>query len=356
MTRTVFAGTLPIGGGSRVSLQSMTNTDTRDVDATTEQILRLEAAGCELIRSSVYDAACAEAFSRIRPKIHIPIAADIHFDYRLAVLALENGADKIRFNPGNIGDIKRVALLADCAKAHHAAIRVGVNGGSLDKHMTTLYPNDRVEAMVQSALQHIRLLEDCGFYDIVVSLKASSVADTVKACRRMHSLCDYPLHLGVTETGTVDMGIVKSSIGIGALLLDGIGDTLRVSLSCDPVEEVKAGLSILRALNLRKDDVEIISCPTCGRTRVDLFSAVDYVSKNVRRNAGYLKIAVMGCAVNGPGEARGADLGIAFGDGNGVLFENGQIVCSGEAQAMLRRLTETANMRLGTIVDGSTNS
>ncbi|MDO4565142.1 MAG: flavodoxin-dependent (E)-4-hydroxy-3-methylbut-2-enyl-diphosphate synthase [Clostridia bacterium] len=341
--REIRVGGVRIGGGAPISVQSMTNTDTRDADATIAQIMRLEEAGCDIVRSSVYDADCVKALPKILASIHIPLVADIHFDYRLAIAATEAGVHKIRFNPGNIGSEARVRELVACAKAHGTPIRIGVNAGSLEKEFQGL---DTAEAMVQSALRHIAILEKCGFYDTIVSLKASGVRTTVEAYRKLSAIIDYPLHIGVTEAGTRELGEIKSAIGIGALLLDGIGDTLRVSLTGDPVLEVAAGRRILRALNLLLDDVEIISCPTCGRTGVDLERAVDYVSKRVLRNSGYLKIAVMGCAVNGPGEARDADIGIAFGKDSGVLFERGEKIKSGKADEMIEELIERANSRL----------
>ncbi|MDO4543072.1 MAG: flavodoxin-dependent (E)-4-hydroxy-3-methylbut-2-enyl-diphosphate synthase [Clostridia bacterium] len=339
----IKVGGIFIGGGSPITVQSMTNTDTRDVDATVEQILRLQNAGCDIVRSSVYDKDCVKAIPKIIGRINIPLVADIHFDYRLAIGAMEAGVHKIRFNPGNIGDDIHVKEVADCARAHSVPIRIGVNAGSLEKRFETL---NTAEAMVASALRHVKLLEDNGFYDIVISMKASSVKTTIEAYRLISKQVDYPLHIGVTEAGTRDLGEIKSAIGIGALLADGIGDTIRVSLTGDPVQEVTAGKKILRAIGALLDDVEIISCPTCGRTGVNLEGAVEYVSKNVRRNAGYLKLAVMGCAVNGPGEAKDADIGIAFGKGNGVLFEKGEKVLSGDAKEMTEELVRRANARL----------
>lgn len=345
-TRVVQVGTVSVGGDAPVSVQSMTNTDTRDVEATVRQILALESAGCDIVRASVYDRRCAESFSAIRERIHIPLVADVHFDHCLAILAIEHGADKLRINPGNIGGPENVKKLVDCAKAHHIPIRIGVNAGSLEADLKQKYGAASPEAMVESALRHVRMLEQTGFHDTVISLKASTVANTVAAYRRMAELVDYPLHIGVTETGSVANGIIKSAIGIGALLLDGIGNTLRVSLTDSPVREVETGLMILKALNLRKDDIEIISCPTCGRTRVDLMKAVSYVEEHVHRNAGYLRIAVMGCAVNGPGEAADADIGIAFGASNGVLFKNGQKFAAGAMPEIMTRLVDEANTML----------
>lgn len=337
-TKRVFVGGVAVGGGAPVTVQSMTNTDTRDVEATVRQIEQLTEAGCDIVRSSVYDTACASALKQIKTRIRIPIVADIHFDYRLAIAAIENGADKLRFNPGNIGDEIRVRALVSCAKEHGTPIRIGVNAGSIEPAMRQKYGGPTTEAMVESALKHVAILEREGFEDIVLSLKASNVRDTVDAYRAISKRVDYPLHIGVTETGDVGSGIVKSAAGIGALLLDGIGDTIRVSLTDDPVREVETGLRILRAVGLRRDDIELVSCPTCGRTRVDLMRVVDVVNSRLPHKQGYLKVAVMGCAVNGPGEARDADIGIAFGNGNGVLFEKGEQVYHGAAEDVVERL------------------
>lgn len=347
MTKSVQVKTVRIGGGAPVSVQSMTNTDTRDAEATLQQIRRLEQAGCDIVRLAVFDQRAAEAVTAIRRQTKMPLVADIHFDHRLAIAAVENGVDKLRINPGNIGSRERVQAVADCAKQHHIPIRIGVNGGSLDREMQSRYPSDRPKAMVESALREVRTLEQAGFYDIVLSLKCTDVQETVRAYRMMAKQVDYPMHIGITETGPMDKGIIKSSCGIGALLLMGIGDTLRVSLTGDPVEEVRLGRDILRACGLLKDDVEIVSCPTCGRTRCNVQEAVEAVDRGVRHHAGYLKIAVMGCAVNGPGEARDADIGVAFGDGNGVLFRRGEIVGHGAYEDILARLILEANEMLG---------
>lgn len=346
LTRMVRVGGVAIGGGSPVSIQSMTNTKTEDAASTIQQILRLEEAGCDIVRSSCYNLDCARAIRTIRDAIHIPLVADIHFDYRLAIAAMENGADKIRFNPGNIGSIDHVKSLVACAKEHHVPIRIGVNAGSIEKDLKLQYGPASPKAMVESALRHVRILEGEGFYDTVISLKASTVEDTVRAYRMMSEISDYPLHVGVTETGSVSEGIIKSAIGIGSLLLDGIGDTLRVSLTDDPVREVAVGKQILRALHLLSDDIEIVSCPTCGRTRVNLMDAVHEVETRLPRNQGYLKVAVMGCAVNGPGEASDADIGIAFGPDNGVIFKKGVKFCSGKMPEILNRLVAEASAML----------
>lgn len=346
MTRQVIVGGVPVGGGAPVSVQSMTNTDTRDVVATVAQIERLTEAGCSIVRSSVYDLNCAKALREIKSRIRIPIVADIHFDYRLAIAAMENGADKLRFNPGNIGDESRVKAVVDCAKTHHTPIRIGVNAGSIEPALRQKYGGPTTEAMIESALKHVTLLEREGFTDIVLSLKASNVRDTVDAYRAVSKRVDYPLHVGVTETGDVASGIIKSAAGIGSLLLDGIGDTIRVSLTDDPVHEIEVGLKILRAVGLLRDDIELVSCPTCGRTRVDVMKMVDAVNTRLPHKQGYLKIAVMGCAVNGPGEARDADIGVAFGDGNGILFEKGQQVYHGAADDVVERLIVRATEML----------
>lgn len=325
-TRTVFVGGVPVGGGNAVSVQSMTNTDTRDAAATVAQIHALEAAGCDIVRVAVPDEAAARAIAQIKREIHIPLVADIHFDYRLALLCMENGVDKVRINPGNIGDQSKVRAVCDMAKEKHIPIRIGVNGGSLEKHLLQKYGAPTAQALVESALAHAALLEECGFYDIVLSLKASDVPTMIEAYRLAHEACDYPLHLGVTEAGTYESGIVKSAVGIGTLLSSGIGDTIRVSLTDDPVREVSAGIEILKSLGLRKSGVTFVSCPTCGRCQIDLIGIANEVYERVKHLDKDIKIAVMGCAVNGPGEARDADIGIAGGDGIGLLFKKGEIV------------------------------
>ncbi len=325
MTRKVFCGPVAIGGGAPVTVQTMTNTDTRDVEATLSQIRAMAAAGADIVRVSVYDEACAKAVRALVDGSPVPLVADIHFDHRLAIQSIENGIAKVRINPGNIGGEAHVKELADCLKLHHVPVRIGVNSGSIEKDILKKHGGVTPQGMVESGLNHARMLEKAGFEDIVLSFKATDVNKMVNACRLAAKVCDYPQHIGVTESGTADVGIVKSAVGIGALLIDGIGDTIRVSLSGDPVQEVPAGLAILRACGVRRDGIEIISCPTCGRTGID----VEGIARRVRAETADiktpLKVAVMGCVVNGPGEAREADLGVAGGkDGAGVLFVRGQ--------------------------------
>lgn len=325
MTRTVQAGGLRMGGGNPVLVQSMTNTDTRDTEATLRQIRALAEAGCDLVRVSVYDEECARAVRTLVDGSPVPLVADIHFDWRLALAAMENGIAKLRINPGNIGGADRVRAVADCAKAHHIPIRIGVNSGSAEKELLEKYGGPTAECLTESALNHARLLEDAGFGDIVLSMKSSDVRTTVEAYRLAHERCDYPLHVGVTEAGLPGQGTVKSAIGIGSLLLDGIGDTIRVSLSGDPVPEAKAGWDILRALNLRIRGVQLIACPTCGRTGIPVAEIAARVEKELEDLTVPLKVAVMGCVVNGIGEGKEADVGIAGGgNGQGVLFEKGR--------------------------------
>ena len=325
-TRQIRVGNVPVGGTAPVAVQSMTNTRTQDVAATVAQIRRLEAAGCEIVRVAVPDTAAAEAIGPIREAITIPLIADIHFDYRLALAALAAGADGLRINPGNIGGQRKVRAVADAARARNVPIRIGVNAGSLEKDLLQAHGGATAEAMVASALRHIEQLRACDFHAIKISLKASDVARTVSAYRLLAQQTDLPLHVGVTEAGGLFPGIVKSAIGIGMLLAEGIGDTLRVSLTRDPVEEVRVGYEILKALEIRRHGPEIISCPTCGRCNINLFEIAEEVEKALLARPVPLKIAIMGCAVNGPGEAREADIGIAGGDGRGILFKKGQVV------------------------------
>lgn len=338
-------GNTNIGGGAPVTIQSMTNTDTRNAEATAAQVLALEEAGCEIVRFSVYDEACAKAIPYIKAHTHIPLVADIHFDHRLAISAIENGIDKVRINPGNIGSEQKVRELVAAAKDRGVPIRIGVNGGSLEKEMLAKY-GVTPRGMVESALSHAAILEKCGFTDIVLSLKASSVSKTVEANRLARELTPYPLHLGVTEAGMDEDAVVKSSIGIGSLLLDGIGDTIRVSLTGDPVREVIAAKRILKAVGLRSEGVEVISCPTCGRTRVDLASIVSKVRDSLPKTGKQLRIAVMGCAVNGPGESREADMGIAFGANNAVVFRKGELIYSDLLPGVIDRFIEDVKKEL----------
>ncbi len=324
MTKRIMVGSVPIGGGAPVAIQSMLNTKTTDVEGCLAQIGRLRAAGCQIARLAVPDQPSAAAFREICAASPLPLVADIHFDYKLAIAAAEGGAAKIRINPGNIGGDDRVQTVVEVCKEKHIPIRIGVNGGSLDKKLLEKYGHPTAEALVESAFSHLELLEKQGFYDTCVSMKSSTVPTMVAAARLFRSRCDYPLHIGVTETGPVRMGMIKSAMGIGALLLDGIGDTIRVSLTDDPVEEVYAAKDILKAAGLRKEGVNIISCPTCGRTKIDLIGLVNQVDGALKDCQKPITVAVMGCIVNGPGEAREADIGIAGGDGCGMLFEKGQ--------------------------------
>lgn len=326
MTRQIQVGGVPIGGGAPVVIQSMLNTKTTDVAASLEQIRRLKSAGCQIARLSVQNMEAARGFAEICKESDLPLVADIHFDYKLAIAAAEGGASKIRINPGNIGGEDRVKAVVDVCKDKHIPIRIGVNGGSLDKRLLEKYGHPTAPALVESAFEHLELLEKYGFYDTCLSMKSSTVPTMVEACRLFRSQCDYPLHIGVTETGPVKMGMIKSAMGIGALLLDGIGDTIRVSLTDDPVQEVYAAKDILKAAGLRKEGVNIISCPTCGRTSIDLIGLVNKVDEALKECQKPITVAVMGCVVNGPGEAREADIGIAGGDGWGMIFEKGEQV------------------------------
>ena len=325
MTKQIRVGDILIGGGAPVSIQSMLNTKTTDVEACLSQLRALAAAGCDIARLAIPDTEAAQAFSEIVKQSPLPLVADIHFDYRLAIAAAEAGAAKIRINPGNIGGEDRVRAVADCCRANGVPIRVGVNGGSLDRALLERYGAPTAQALVDSAFSHIRLLEDCGFYDVCVSMKSSDVPVMMEAYRLFSAQSDYPLHVGVTETGTEYMGTVKSAMGIGGLLCLGIGDTIRVSLTADPVREVEAAKAILRAAGLRQEGVNIIACPTCGRTKIDLIGLANQVEEALKDCKKNLTVAVMGCVVNGPGEARQADVGIAGGDGCGVLFVKGEL-------------------------------
>lgn len=326
MTRQILVGGVPIGGGAPVAIQSMLNTKTTDVAGSLAQLRQLAAAGCQIARLAVPNQEAARVFAQICKESPLPLVADIHFDYTLAIAAAEGGAAKIRINPGNIGGEDRVKAVVDVCKDKHIPIRIGVNGGSLDKTLLEKYGHPTAQALVESAFQHLELLEKQGFYDTCVSMKSSTVPTMVEAARLFRQQCDYPLHIGVTETGPVRQGLIKSAMGIGALLLDGIGDTLRVSLTDDPVQEVYAAKDILKAAGLRKEGVNIVSCPTCGRTRIDLIGLVNQVDAALKDCRKPITVAVMGCVVNGPGEAREADIGIAGGDGWGMIFEKGEQV------------------------------
>lgn len=315
-----------MGGGAAVSIQSMCNTPTEDVNATVRQILRLEQAGCEIVRVAVPTEEAARAIPSIKEAIHIPLVADIHFDYRLALLCVDGGVDKIRINPGNIGSKDRVRAVADACRERNIPIRVGVNGGSLEKDLVQKYGGVTAEALAESALGHVRLLEECGFGDICISVKCSRVPVNMAAYELLHEKVDYPLHLGVTEAGTPEMGVLKSAIGIGGLLCRGIGDTLRVSLTADPVEEVVAAKRILQACGLRQTGPDLIACPTCGRTKYDMLPIAREVERRLKSCDKPITVAVMGCVVNGPGEASAADVGIAGGKGEGLLFAKGTVL------------------------------
>ena len=323
-TRQVLAGGVAIGGGAPVSVQTMTNTDTRDVSATLAQIRRMAEAGADIVRVSVYDEACAEAVRALVDASPVPLVADIHFDHRLAIRSIENGIAKVRINPGNIGGEANVRALADCLKQHRIPVRIGVNSGSIEKEILAKYGGVTPQGMVESGLNHARMLERAGYDDIVLSFKATNVRTMIEACRLAHQQTSYPQHIGVTESGTADVGVVKSAVGIGTLLMEGIGDTIRVSISGDPVQEVPAGLNILRACGLRSDFVEIISCPTCGRTCIDVEGIANAVRSATLDIKKHIRVAVMGCIVNGPGEAKEADLGIAGGRDGGALIVKGQ--------------------------------
>lgn len=325
-TKKIRVGNTFVGGDSPITVQSMTNTDTRDVKKTIEQILELEERGCQIIRCAVIDEEAALALKEIKKGIHIPLVADIHFDYRLALLSIENGVDALRINPGNIGSIDRVRILAERAKERNIPIRIGVNSGSLDKSILAKYGKVVPEALVESALSHVNILEKVNFSDIVISIKSSDVISTVESYKLISSKVDYPLHLGVTEAGTLINASIKSSIGIGSLLLMGIGDTIRVSITGNPLDEIKVGREILKNTGHLKSGIEFISCPTCGRTRIDLIKIATEVEEKLKDYPKNIKVAVMGCVVNGPGEAREADIGIAGGINEGLIFKKGEII------------------------------
>lgn len=338
--KVIQIGTVKIGGGNPVAIQSMTNTKTEDVEATVQQILALEVAGCQIIRCAVPTMEAAEAIREIKKRIHIPLVADIHFDYRLAIAAIENGADKIRINPGNIGDRSRVQAVVDKAKEYNIPIRVGVNSGSLEKPLLEKYGGVTAEGIVESAMDKVRLIEEMGYDNLVVSIKSSDVLMCVKAHELIAKQCPYPLHVGITESGTVLSGNIKSSVGLGIILYQGIGDTIRVSLTGDPLEEIKSAKLILKTLGLRKGGIEVVSCPTCGRTKIDLIGLANQVENMVADIPLDIKVAVMGCVVNGPGEAKEADIGIAGGIGEGLLIKKGEIIKKVKEEQLLSVLRE----------------
>lgn len=346
-SRKIHIGNVAIGGDAPVSVQSMTNTDTRDWRATVDQIKRLEDAGCEIVRVAVPDQEAADSFKSIRQAINIPLIADIHFDYRLAIGAIGSGADAIRINPGNIGSPEKVKKVIDAARERSVAVRIGVNSGSVEKDLLKKYGHPGPEAMVESAMRHIRFFEDNDFGEIKISLKSSDVIDTIASYRLLAQKTDYPFHLGVTEAGTVVGGAIKSALGIGFLLLEGIGDTMRVSLTADPEEEMHVAYSILRALKLRQRGIELVSCPTCGRTEIDLIPLVNKAEALLRKVKTPLKVAVMGCVVNGPGEAREADVGIAGGRESGILFKRGERVEKVPESELLNRLISEIEQMTG---------
>ena len=337
-TKVVQIGNCKIGGGNPIAIQSMTNTKTEDVEATVAQILALEAAGCDIIRCAVPTMEAAEALTEIKKRIHIPLVADIHFDYRLAIAAIEHGADKIRINPGNIGDVSRVREVVEKAKEYNVPIRVGVNSGSLEKHLVEKYGGVTAEGIVESALDKVRMIEEMGYDNLVVSIKSSDVMMCVKAHELIAEQCPYPLHVGITESGTILSGNIKSSVGLGIILYEGVGDTIRVSLTGDPLEEIKSAKLILKTLGLRKGGIEVVSCPTCGRTKIDLIGLANQVENMVADIPLDIKVAVMGCVVNGPGEAKEADIGIAGGIGEGLLIKKGEIVKKVKEEELLDTL------------------
>ncbi|MDB2092108.1 MULTISPECIES: flavodoxin-dependent (E)-4-hydroxy-3-methylbut-2-enyl-diphosphate synthase [Clostridium] len=338
LTRKVKVGKVYVGGDAPVTIQSMTNTDTRDVEATLKQIRELYNAGCEIIRCTVPDMEAAEAIKEIVKQSPIPVVADIHFDYRLALKVVENGISAVRINPGNIGSIERVRMVAEACKAKNIPIRIGVNSGSLEKEILEREGKPTAKGLVESALAHVKILEAVDFNDIVISIKSSDVRMMIDAYRLMSEKVDYPLHLGVTESGTPFRGTIKSSIGIGTLLAEGIGDTIRVSLTSDPIEEIKVAKEMLKALGLRKGGLEFVSCPTCGRTQIKLIEIANEVERRLEGNNKDIKVAVMGCIVNGPGEAREADIGIAGGKGEGIIFKKGEIIKKCKEEDLIEEL------------------
>lgn len=345
-TRKIQVGNIAIGGDAPITVQSMTNTDTRDVEATVNQIHRLEEAGCDIIRCTVPDKQAADALPEIISRIHIPLTADIHFDYRLALKSIRNGAAKLRINPGNIGSKDRVKAVVQAARDKGIPIRIGVNSGSLQRDILQQYGGVCPEALVDSALRHVEILEELNFYDIAISVKSSDVREMIESYRLLSKKVDYPLHIGVTESGTPRKGTIKSSVGIGALLSEGIGDTIRVSLTGDPVEEILVGREILKALGIVKEGIELISCPTCGRTQLNLLRIAQEVEERLSYVKKHIKIAVMGCAVNGPGEARRADIGIAGGNGEGLIFRRGEIIRKVREEDLVKELMKEVDQIL----------
>ena len=346
MKRQVRVGDVLIGGDSPISIQSMTHTDTRDIEKNVSQIARLTDAGCEIVRCAVPDMEAAEAISKIKKRIKIPLVADIHFDYRLALEVIKGGVDKVRINPGNIGGVDKVKAVVDACKERQVPIRIGVNGGSLEKELLKKYGKPTADALVESALGHVKILEDLDFSDMVVSIKVSDVPTMLEAYRKFDKLNDIPLHIGVTESGTMSGGIIKSSVGIGALLSEGIGDTMRVSLTAEPTEEIYAAIKILKVLGKRADGAMLVSCPTCGRTRIDMIPLAEKVENMISGIKEPIKVAVMGCAVNGPGEAREADIGIAGGEGEGLIFKKGEILRKVPEDELLKELKKEIDILL----------
>lgn len=338
LTKVIKVGNVLIGGGNPISVQSMTNTVTKDIDKTVAQILELEEAGCDIIRSAISDIEDAKAIREIKKQINIPIIADIQYDYKLALESIKYGIDGLRINPGNIGSLERVKEVVNACKANNLSIRIGVNSGSIKQEFLDKYNGVNEESMVYSALEQVRLLESLDFHDIKISLKASNVPLTIRAYEMMSNLSDYPLHLGITEAGPSWRGTIKSAVGIGSLINMGIGDTIRISLTSDPVEEIKVGREILKSLGLLKEGIELISCPTCGRTNIDLIGIVNEAEKRLEGIKKHIKVAIMGCAVNGPGEAREADIGIAGGNGEGLIFAKGKIIKKVKEEDLLDEL------------------
>ena len=340
ISREVSVGNVKIGGNNPISVQSMTTTDTRDANSTIAQIKKLEAVGCDIVRVAVPDMEAAKSIGKIKAEVNIPVIADIHFDYRLALEAIEQGVDGVRINPGNIGSIEKVKAVVEKCKERNLKIRIVVNGGSLEKELLEKYGSATPEALVESALGHVKILEDLDFHNIVISLKSSDIYKTLDAYEIISKKVDYPLHIGITESGSVKKGTIKSSIGVGALLLKGIGDTLRISLTGDPTEEIIVGKEILRSLDLLNDKIKVVSCPTCGRCNIDLINTVNEVEKKISDIEKNITVAIMGCAVNGPGEARDADIGIAGGKGEGLLFKKGEIVRKIKGDRLVEELLE----------------